>query len=132
MMDVRFVTYRGIYRELKASSINLPGVDGRRGILTNHMPIIVPLKIGVVDVTDENNQVLSFAVSEGVCYFDHNFAKIIVNTVESVDEIDVDRAKLAKKIAEERLKEAIDEADIAKAKAKLLRAVNRIDASSIK
>ena len=53
--------------------------------------------------------------------------RLVATTFEYADEIDVERAESAKKRAEERLAQAQEERDIALAKAKLSRALNRID-----
>ena len=51
---------------------------------------------------------------------------ILVNTIERKDEIDIDRAKEAKRRAEERLKEPLN-IDVERAQKALIRANNRIE-----
>ena len=43
VFEVEFVTFRGVYRNIKTEKLNVPTEDGRRGILSNHMPIVLPL-----------------------------------------------------------------------------------------
>ena len=51
---VDFVTYQGIYETVETNRLNVPTAEGRRCILANHMPIMLPLTIGVVETTYEN------------------------------------------------------------------------------
>ena len=47
-------------------SINLPGTQGRFGILNNHAPIISTLTQGTVIVTDEKGGTKEFDIKGGV------------------------------------------------------------------
>ncbi len=128
MLSVKLVTYQGDYKTLEVDSINLPTPQGRRGILPNHMPIMLPIDIGVMYVKI-NGQQQRYTVSKGVFYFENNEATLLADTIEDVDEIDVDRAEIAKSKAEERLKSASKEIDIRRAEIALAKAVNRINAA---
>ena len=63
---------------------------------------------------------INFSVEKGE-------VRLVATTFEYADCIDVERAELAKKNAETRLAEAKEESDIAIAKAKLMRALNRLN-----
>ena len=56
---------RTIY-EGKIEKVQLPGKDGRFGILKGHAPMIAALQAGKVDLTDENGQAQSFDIKGGV------------------------------------------------------------------
>ena len=63
MITAKLVTYRGLYRTIEVDSINLPSVEGRRGILPNHMPIMIPVEIGIME-TVADGQKKRYAISE--------------------------------------------------------------------
>ena len=100
---VDFITYEGVYKTLMSEKLNIPTSEGRRTILSNHMPIIMPLQIGVVE-TLEGKELKHYAVNNGVLYFKDNVAEIVADSVIDVNDIDVDQAKKEKQMAEENLK----------------------------
>jgi F-type H+-transporting ATPase subunit epsilon len=69
------------------------------------------------------------ATSGGFCEVRDNSVKIVVESAEASDSIDVKRALKAKERAEERLKSKSGEFDEVRAKLALARAVNRISVS---
>lgn len=127
MFKLTIMTYKGIYKEVDCDSCNLPSIDGRRGILPNHMPIMMPVEIGVLH-TVENGETKRYAISDGMFYFENNEATLLVDTIEDVVDIDIVRARRAKEKAEEKMREAQSESDIRRAQVALKKAINRISA----
>lgn len=127
MFVFKIMTYKGIYGELECDSCNLPTPDGRRGILPNHMPIMLPVDIGVMK-TVENGKEKRYSVSEGIFYFENNMATMLLDSIEDVEKIDIERARRSKERAEEKLKVAQSESDIRRAQIALKKAINRIQA----
>lgn len=130
MINVRFVTPDGLYKEVEASAINLNTTDGQRGILPNHMPIVLMINISRLE-TIENGQRKQYATSGGMLYFNDNKATILVSSIESKEEIDISRAQNAKQRAEDRISGKLKEnnLDIKRANVALARAINRIRVS---
>ena len=100
---VDFITYEGVYKTLMSEKLNVPNSEGRRTILSNHMPIIMPLQIGVVE-TREGKELKHYAVNNGVLYFKDNVAEIVADSVIDVNDIDIDQARREKRAAEENLR----------------------------
>ena len=48
MIHVRIITPKGIYKEFDTPILNIPTVDGERGLLPNHMPLVTMLQIGAM------------------------------------------------------------------------------------
>ena len=126
MIKVKFVTPNGTYKEVDSAILNVKSTDGERGILPNHMPIVLMLEISRLE-TKEDGQKRQYAIGGGMLYFENNVATILVDSIESKDEIDVDRANAAEKRAEERLKNKDPNIDIKRAELALARALNRIN-----
>jgi len=125
-MKCRIVTPRGLYREAECSILNVKTIDGERGILTNHMPLVTMLEIGKMNfVSDQGRE--EFAVSGGMLYLQDNVATILTDAIEAKDEINLDRALAAKKRAEDRLNAKDENLDIRRAELALKRAINRIN-----
>lgn len=97
------------------------------GISAGHSPLITTIEICILEIKF-NNTTYQYAVSSGVIYVSKNKTTIIVNSIERKDEIDLERAKLAKERALKRLNNKTDDPgiNVARAEASLLRALNRL------
>ncbi len=113
------ITYNGVYRTIMTEKLNLPTSEGRRTILANHMPIMMPLQVGVIE-TEEDGSLKHYAVNGGVMYFNDNVAEIVADSIVDVEEIDIEEAKKEKAKEEEKLARA-------KRENERIRAQNRID-----
>jgi F-type H+-transporting ATPase subunit epsilon len=110
--------------------ITVPGTEGSFQILKNHAPLMSTIEIGIVTVK-KGEDVINFTTGSGTIEVLNNDVLILVESIENVNEIDVERAERAKKRAEERLaKKEIEDIDVARAEIALKRAINRISASS--
>ena len=88
----------------------LPGAAGEMGILPNHAPVLTTLKYGVIKVRHKGKEEL-FAVAGGVAEIQPKIITILADAAENVQEIDLVRAKAAKKRAEDALNNLSPEAD---------------------
>lgn len=128
LFDADLVTYRGLLKTIKTEKLNIPAIDGRRTILSNHMPIMVPIELGVIETA--NSGVLShYAVSEGMVYFENNKATIVCDVIEDLDDVDIDYYENRIKDAKEKLSIARNDDDIKKASIQLARATNVINSA---
>jgi len=110
----------------KVISFTVPGTLGAFQVLHNHAPIISSLEVGEVKVVDESNNTIFFAISGGFVEVARNNATILADSAERYDEIDVQRAKLAKERALKRMKDRSSEVDKIRAELAYRRAINRI------
>jgi len=127
MITVNLITPEGLYRTVETSRITIDTIDGQRGILSNHMPIVLMLKIGTLK-TIENGNTKRYTINGGMMYFENNVANILSDAIEDIELIDVERAKKAADRANERLAKKADNLDIQRAQLALARAMNRIQA----
>lgn len=91
-----------------ADYVSLPGSEGRMGILPNHMPMLTTLDFGEV-VIRVGGQEQYFAVGGGFAEVQPDKVIILADSAEHADEIDVERAQLARGRAEKAMKEGIQE-----------------------
>ena len=113
-----FITYLGTYRSIETEKLNIPTSEGRRTILSNHMPIMIPMGIGVIE-TLEDGKLHHYIVNNGVLYFENNVAEIVADNIVDVNEIDIERSKSALIKYEEALNKAKRENERVRAKEKL-------------
>jgi len=88
----------------------LPGAAGEMGILPHHAPVLTTLKYGVIKVRRNNKEEL-FAVAGGVAEVQPTIITILADAAENIEEIDIVRAKAAKKRAEDALANLSPEED---------------------
>lgn len=111
-------------------SVNIPGVEGRMGILPNHTPLLTVLDFGEVYVRKDGAEQF-FAVGGGFCEIQPDKVIVLADSAERADEIDIERAQQARDHASELMKEGVpaDPARYAQIEASLRRAQIRIDVS---
>ena len=90
--------------------IILPGAAGEMGILPHHAPVLTTLKYGVIKVRRQGKEEL-FAVAGGVAEVQPTIVTVLADAAENLEDIDVVRAKAAKKRAEDALANLSREAD---------------------
>lgn len=122
---LQIVTPDGSLFDGQAEALRLKTSEGYVSIRAKHADYIAALDIGVVTVT-ENGVSRNAACGGGFLSVEKGEARLVATTFEYADSIDVERAELAKQKAQERLDELTEEKDILMAKAKLMRAMNRL------
>ena len=108
-------------------SVTIPGTMGNFQILKNHAPLISTFDVGVVNVKS-GSKLSYFSTSGGTVEVNNNKVLVLADSIEPIDQIDLDRAEKAKERAEERLKRKHEkDLDEERAVIALKRAINRIN-----
>jgi len=107
----------------KVKYLRAPSLEGLFGVMPGHVTSIINLDIGEIKIlfNDKEN---FFAISGGFAQISKNKVSLLVESIESKDEIDQDRLKEALKRAKLRLKDA--SMDQARANLAISRARNRL------
>ena len=119
----------GLKAEVK--EVSVPTTLGTITVLPGHAPLLITLDIGVMTANYANGERHVFAINGGVLKILSDEFLVLTDTVEMDAEIDIERAELARKRAEERIKETADQRDEARTEAALRRAAARIRAHSL-
>ncbi|MEO6695429.1 MAG: ATP synthase F1 subunit epsilon [Ignavibacteria bacterium] len=110
----------------EVKSVTIPGTLGSFQVLQNHAPLISTFIVGKIKV-DKDSESMLFATSGGVFEVKNNKAIILADSIESKEDIDIERARLSKIRAEEILKISDSSVkDKEEAKLAVQRAENRI------
>lgn len=109
-----------------------PAVEGELGVMRNHAPLVAELKIGVLRYKDISGETKRMALSGGFVEVIDNTARILAETAEVGEEIDVLRAKASKERAERRLAERDQNINYIRAQMSLQRAISRLNAAESK
>lgn len=107
-------------------SITVPGTKGRFQVLKNHAPIVSTFEIGMIKV-ELNNSTNYYATGGGTIEVLNNNVTVLADSIELIQDIDIERAKRAKERAEQRIAERNDKIDLARAQSALERALNRLN-----
>ena len=114
----------GKYYDRNVNELIVQSDDFVLGILPNHAPLIAKIKVSKMFIV-QNNERKCYAVGEGLINVSKDGVVLLLESIESKDDIDIERAKNAKQRAEARLAEAAN-IDIERAQRALIRANNRI------
>ena len=108
--------------------IQLPGAEGYLGILPGHAPLFTELKVGELGYRKGSAWVW-LSVAWGFAEVLTDQVRVLAETAERANEIDVERATRARERAEKRLGQGGQEIDYNRALVALERAIVRIQVS---
>lgn len=98
--------------------VTLPGIEGEMGIFPMHVPLMTQLTAGEVGVR-KGGQEFFLAVGEGFVEITGERVSILTDMATRAEDIDAAKAEEARKRAEARLAEKLDEEEVAMVKAML-------------
>jgi F-type H+-transporting ATPase subunit epsilon len=124
-IDLIIVTpERSIVHE-HVDEVQIPGAEGYLGVLPGHAPLFSELKIG--EVGYRKGETWSFlSVAWGFVEIQSDQVRLLAETAERAQEIDLERANRSKERAEERISKGGDDIDYRRALVALQRALIRI------
>lgn len=130
-IKLRVITHEKVVFERDVDAVYSQGVNGRFGVLKDHIPFVTALDVGVTKVLN-GNEPTYITTMGGIFQFKDNEATILTDTAELGDDIDLVRAQEAKERAEERLRSKAEEMQIVRAQIALSKAMARISAAEKK
>ena len=107
----------------KIEYLRIPSMDGLIGIQAKHAQAIIGLNIGEIQVT-KNGEKQTYATSGGFADIKNEGVQLLLETVESADDINQERAKKSLQRAKKRLND--NAMDLKRANKALSRAKNRL------
>ena len=115
----------GKYFDRNVDELIVQSDDYVLGILPNHAPLISKVKTSKMYII-QNGERKCYAIGEGLINVSKDGVVLLLESIEGKNDIDINRAKEAKRRAEERLEIRVD-IDIERAQRALNRAKTRID-----
>ena len=85
--------------------VTVPTKEGEITVLPKHMPLIASLTPGVIELKNTSEEIRIISVSGGFIEVLRNKIVILADTAERAEEIDIEKAKEARKRAEESIKD---------------------------
>lgn len=117
----------GHYLSDQVEYLSVSSEEYKLGILPDHAELISTVTICEIEIEKDGKRE-SYATSGGMIKVKNNQVDLILQTIESIDEIDIERALAAKERAERRLAESnLETLAQTRARLALARANNRIN-----
>lgn len=128
-IKVDIVSAEGEIHSGEAAMVFAPAKMGEVGIAPRHAPMLTPLSPGEVRVQDESGKEESFYITGGMLEVQPHLVTVLADTALRGDQLDEAAALAAQQEAEEALKGASEETDVARAQAELAEARARFRAA---
>ena len=128
-IKVDIVSAEGEIHSGTASMVFAPAKMGEVGIAPRHAPMLSPLNPGEVRVQDEEGKEVSFYITGGMLEVQPHQVTILADTALRGSQLDEAAALAAKQEAEEALKGASSQTDVARAQGELAEASARYRAA---
>ncbi len=127
VLDLEIVTPERKILSIDVKDVVVPGIDGSFGVYPGHAPLLTSLGVGEISYEDQSGKHYLAAANGFVEVLPHRVT-ILAQVCESAREIDVERAREAKRRAEETLKVAItvSDQDMLMAELSLKKALTRL------
>ena len=122
--NLQVVALDRVFYDGPCEALTIPAIDGEKGVLASHEPMVMAITAGEMRFTAEGQQQVA-AVGCGFAEIMRDQVIVITDFAQKPDEIDVEHAERAKVRAEERIREksqiefAHSQAELARAMAKL-------------
>ncbi|MFN8005538.1 MAG: F0F1 ATP synthase subunit epsilon [Terriglobia bacterium] len=125
-LHLEIVTPARLVLSEDVDDVQVPGKNGYLGILPGHAPLISELQIGEVSYRQGKDR-HRMSLVNGFCEVVRDQVRILAESAEKADEIDLARARASKERAEKRLADVSNpDIDFVRAMASLQRALTRI------
>jgi F-type H+-transporting ATPase subunit epsilon len=128
-LSVEIITgERVVYEEHDVDMVVAPGADGALGILPSHAPLFSLLSLGEMRVI-KGGQEQSLAVFGGFLEIANDHVRVLADSAERAEEIDVERAEEARHRAETRKGERVSVEEMLRTEAAMRRSMVRLKIS---
>ena len=129
MIHIKIVTPEGvIYEDKQIESITLPTTAGVITVKDDHVPVVSVITSGEINV-EKDGHTVDLAVSKGILEIKRDsMIYILADTAERAEDIDLERAEVARKRAEEYInsQESIADVEFARLQAKIEKELARL------
>jgi F-type H+-transporting ATPase subunit epsilon len=127
--DIEIATPERLLAREKAVRSQIPAKDGYIGVLPDHAALLSELGIGALTFTTPEDHRYSIAIAGGFLEIKDNVVRVLSDTAEKGQEIDVSKAEQELKHAQDAMVNPALGIDIASALTAALHAQARIDAA---
>ena len=114
------------FYEGECTSLVVPITDGSYGIMANHRNMVAAIVPGIMEYSLPEGERVVVCVSQGILIVANNDVKVLVDTVETPEEIDENRARAAAEEAKEAMLQKKSIQEYNSAQLRIAREMNRL------
>ncbi|MBP5564847.1 MAG: ATP synthase F1 subunit epsilon [Lachnospiraceae bacterium] len=114
------------FYEGECESLIVPITDGQYGIQANHKNMVAAIVPGILEFSKPEGERVTAAVSQGILIVADNDVRLLVDTIETPDEIDENRARAAADAAKEAILQKKSIQEYKTAQMRIAREMNRL------
>lgn len=118
-LQVNVVSAEGMIFSGRARFVALPGESGELGVYPRHTPLITRIKPGSVRIHMEDGQEEFVFVAGGILEIQPDVVTVLSDTAIRGKDLDEEKANMAKRAAEDALRNAKTDFDVAMAQSEL-------------
>jgi F-type H+-transporting ATPase subunit epsilon len=127
-IELQIVTPERMLVHEQVDEVEIPGVEGYFGVLPGHTPLLAALSVGELWYR-KGQEKTYLSIAYGFAEVLPERVTILAQLAERAEEIDVERAEVARKRATERLEQKSD-VDYERARIALMKSLTRLQVSS--
>lgn len=116
---------RVVVSEAGLDAVVAPGSEGELGLLPSHAPLMTTLGVGELRAR-RGAEEMAFVISGGFLEIRDNVVTVLADVAERAEEIDVERARVAREQAAAAIANRPEDFDLAAAQASMRRALVRL------
>jgi len=124
-INLEVITPERLVLREAVDEVIIPALNGELGILPNHTALISQLKTGILTYR-QGHERKQLHVSGGFVEVLGESVSVLSDVAEKPEEIDLERARRAREVAEKKLASKSDDLDFLSAEEKLERALTRL------
>jgi F-type H+-transporting ATPase subunit epsilon len=128
-IDLQIVTPDRLIVQEQVDEVEIPGAEGYFGVLPGHTPLLALLAVGELWYR-KGQEKFYLSLAYGFAEVLPDRVTILARLAERAEEIDVERAELARRRAEERLAQPKSDFDYERARIALTKSLMRLQVSA--
>jgi F-type H+-transporting ATPase subunit epsilon len=128
-IDLQIVTPDRLIVQEQVDEVEIPGSEGYFGVLPGHTPLLASLAVGELWYR-KGQEKFYLSLAFGFAEVLPDRVTILARLAERAEDIDVERAELARRRAEERLSQPKSDFDYERARVALTKSIMRLQVSA--
>jgi F-type H+-transporting ATPase subunit epsilon len=128
-VDLQIVTPDRLIVQEQVDEVEIPGAEGYFGVLPGHTPLLASLAVGELWYR-KGPEKFYLSLAFGFAEVLPDRVTILARLAERAEDIDVERAELARRRAEERLSQSTSDFDYERARIALTKSIMRLQVSA--
>jgi F-type H+-transporting ATPase subunit epsilon len=128
-LDLQIVTPDRLIVQEQVDEVEIPGSEGYFGVLPGHTPLLASLAVGELWYR-KGQEKFYLSLAFGFAEVLPDRVTILARLAERAEDIDVERAELARRRAEERLSQPKSDFDYERARVALTKSLMRLQVSA--